>query len=282
MRAAPGLIPTNAAGLNSLAPSAFEGNNRYMKSPSAGLPEFGFGPAGAIRRGLHLFEQPSIAIALLGVPWKWPYDNAELGQVRRAKFRPARLQAFGRGGNGRFRRRHLTNKCLNIARRNPPSTLRLRSGHPGPRPRCRGVCRLPGDGPAVPPGVVPVLRQRCREPGTERERASPPDSRRQIPRQKLFLPAVELISRPRGRASHQQVVDTSDALSRSDFPRANALRRPPTRPRRPRPNPAAGQPPGAPRPAQGGTVPAPSPATPPRRREGITSSVPDRWGAGHR
>src|SRR6516164_8637972 len=39
--AAPGLIPTGAASLNSLAPAVFEAAERYMKSPSASLLQFG-------------------------------------------------------------------------------------------------------------------------------------------------------------------------------------------------------------------------------------------------
>jgi hypothetical protein len=90
-----------------------------MKTPPAGLLECGFGPVRAIRRGLHLFQQVSITTALPRVLGKWPCDSAELGQVGRVKFRPARFQAHGRGGIGRFPRWHLANKCLNIARRNP-------------------------------------------------------------------------------------------------------------------------------------------------------------------
>jgi hypothetical protein len=93
--AAPRLIPMGAAGLDSLAPAVIEAVNRYMKLPSAGPLEFGFPHARAIGRGLHLFQQVSITIALPRVPRKWPYDSTQLGQVRRTKFRPARFQADG-------------------------------------------------------------------------------------------------------------------------------------------------------------------------------------------
>jgi hypothetical protein len=89
------LIPTGATRLNSLAPAVFEAANRYTKSPSADLLEFGFRRARAIGCGLHLFQQVSITIALRRVLGKWPYDSMELGQVRRAKFRPTRFQAYG-------------------------------------------------------------------------------------------------------------------------------------------------------------------------------------------
>jgi hypothetical protein len=77
--AAPGLIPTGAASLNSLAPTVFEAAERYMKSPSAGLLEFGFRHARAIGCGLHLCQQVSITIALRRVLGKWPYVNTQLG-----------------------------------------------------------------------------------------------------------------------------------------------------------------------------------------------------------
>jgi hypothetical protein len=93
--AAPGLSPTGATCLNSLAPAVVEAVNRYTKSPSAGLLELGFRRARAIGRGLHLFQQVSITIALRRVLGKCPYVNTTLGQLRRANFRPARFQAYG-------------------------------------------------------------------------------------------------------------------------------------------------------------------------------------------
>jgi hypothetical protein len=69
----------DATGLDTLPPAVFEAANRYMKSPSADLLEFGFRQPRAIGRGLHLFQQVSIAIALPRVLWKWPYFGAELG-----------------------------------------------------------------------------------------------------------------------------------------------------------------------------------------------------------
>ena len=107
--AAPGVTPTGATRLNSLAPAVFEAGMRYMrymKSPLADILEFGFRRARGTGRGLHLFQQVSITIALRRVLGKSPYDSTELGQIRRAKFRLARFQAYGRGGNGRFRRCH--------------------------------------------------------------------------------------------------------------------------------------------------------------------------------
>jgi hypothetical protein len=115
--AAPGLTPMGATCLNSLAPAVVEAVNRYTKSPSAGLLDLGFGRARAIGRGLHLFQQVSITIALRRVLGKCPYVNTVLGQLRRANFRPARFQAYG--GNGRFRRWHSCSKRLNTAKRNP-------------------------------------------------------------------------------------------------------------------------------------------------------------------
>jgi hypothetical protein len=93
--AAPGLIPTGATRLNGLAPAVFEAVKRYIKSRSAGLLEFALLCARVTGRGLHLFQQVSITIALRRVLRKWPYVNTELAQVRRAKFRPARFQAYG-------------------------------------------------------------------------------------------------------------------------------------------------------------------------------------------
>jgi hypothetical protein len=82
---APRLIPTGAGDLNGLAPAIIEALNRYMKSPPAELLEFGFPPVRPIRRGLHLLHQMVITIAprVLG---EWPWDIANLAEVRRAKF----------------------------------------------------------------------------------------------------------------------------------------------------------------------------------------------------
>jgi hypothetical protein len=67
--------------------------SRYMKTPSAGLLEFGFRPVRGIGRGLHLLQQISITIALPRVLGEWPWDIADLAEVRRAKFGRARFQA---------------------------------------------------------------------------------------------------------------------------------------------------------------------------------------------
>ncbi len=102
--AAPGLIPAGAGDLNGLAPAVIEAVNRYMESPSAGLLEFGFRPARAIGRGLHLLQQILITIALTRILGEWPNESAEFGQVRRAKFGRTRFQAYGREGKyGRVR-----------------------------------------------------------------------------------------------------------------------------------------------------------------------------------
>jgi hypothetical protein len=93
--AAPGLIPTGATCLNSLAPAVFEAVNRYMKSTSAGLLEFALRRKRVTGCGLYLFQQVSITIVLRRVLGKSPYDSTELGQVRRAQFRRARFEAYG-------------------------------------------------------------------------------------------------------------------------------------------------------------------------------------------
>jgi hypothetical protein len=100
--AAPRLIPTGAGDPNGFPPAVLEAANRYMKSLLADLLQFGFRPARAIGRGLHLLKQMLITTALPR-GGEWPYDSAELGQVRRAKFGRARFQAYGR----RFRRWHV-------------------------------------------------------------------------------------------------------------------------------------------------------------------------------
>src|SRR5262249_17366894 len=104
--AAPGLIPTGAAGQNGLAPAVLEAVDRYTKSSSADLLELGFRLAWEIGRDLHWLQQKLITVTLPRVFGEWPYENAELGEVRRPNFRRARLQACGREGNGRFRRWH--------------------------------------------------------------------------------------------------------------------------------------------------------------------------------
>ncbi len=86
-RAASGLIPTGAAGLDGLAPAVLEAANRYTESPSAGLLELGFRVSRVIRRGLHLLKQILITVAFRHTLWEWPDDNAKLGQVRYAEFR---------------------------------------------------------------------------------------------------------------------------------------------------------------------------------------------------
>jgi hypothetical protein len=89
--AAPGLIPAGAAGQNGLAPAVLEAAARYTKSSSADLPELGFRLAWGIGRGLHWLQQKLIAVTLPRVFGEWPYENAALGEVRRANYRRARF-----------------------------------------------------------------------------------------------------------------------------------------------------------------------------------------------
>src|SRR5437667_12073360 len=99
-------MPTGVGDLVGFAPAIIETVNRYMKSPSADLLEFVFPPVRAVRRGLHLLQQILIASALRRVLGEWPWDIADLREVRCAKFGRARLQAAGREGNRRFLRWH--------------------------------------------------------------------------------------------------------------------------------------------------------------------------------
>ena len=96
-------MPTGAGDLIGLAPAVLEALDRYMKSPPAGLLEFGFRPARAIRRGLHLFKQILKTLALPRARREESWDIAELAEVRRAKFGLRALFAdYGRQGDRRF------------------------------------------------------------------------------------------------------------------------------------------------------------------------------------
>jgi hypothetical protein len=101
--AAPWLIPTGARNFNGLTPAIIEALNRYPKPPSALPFKFSSRPGRAIWRRLHLLQQILVTVALRGVLGEWPKYLAVLGQVWRAKFRPARFQAYGKEG---FVRRH--------------------------------------------------------------------------------------------------------------------------------------------------------------------------------
>jgi hypothetical protein len=87
---AAGLIPTGAGDLNGLAPAVLEAALRYMKTPPASFLELGFRPVRAIRGGLHLPQQIFITSALRRILGKWPWDVANLGEVRCANFGHAR------------------------------------------------------------------------------------------------------------------------------------------------------------------------------------------------
>jgi hypothetical protein len=69
---APGLIPRGAGDLNGLPPAVIEAVHRYIKSLFADPLDFVFRTVREIRRGLHLLQQISIAIALSRVLGEWP------------------------------------------------------------------------------------------------------------------------------------------------------------------------------------------------------------------
>jgi hypothetical protein len=112
------LIPTGAGGLNSFAPAALEAVNRYVESPLAGFLDFGFRPVRTIPRRLHFLQQISITSALPRVLGEWPWQIADLAEIRRGKIGPGRFQTYGTGINGTFGPCHDGSKRLNTVRRN--------------------------------------------------------------------------------------------------------------------------------------------------------------------